>query len=80
MTETDIEYGHTKTILHARSVNKSRKIVTFSHLNSTNFNDNFNDNFMQEKVESTLVVSILSFVSFMFFHHLYVWERSQAAF
>ena len=52
MTETDIEYGHSKTILHARSVNKSRKIVTSSHLNSTNFNDNFNDNFMQEKVES----------------------------
>ena len=33
---------------------KSRKIITFSHLNSTNFNDNFNDNFkdnfMREKV------------------------------
>ena len=24
--------------------------VTFSHLNSTNFNDNFKDNFMMEKV------------------------------
>ena len=29
---------------------KSRKIITFSHLNSTNFNDNFKDNFTREKV------------------------------
>ena len=29
---------------------KSRKIITFSHLNSANFNDNFKDNFMREKV------------------------------
>ena len=69
MTETDIECGHTKTTLHARGVNKSRKIIAFSHLNSTNFNDNFKDNFMQENVKSTL-----------FSHHLYVWERSQSAF
>ena len=27
-----------------------RKIITFSHLNSINFNYNFKDNFMQEKV------------------------------
>ena len=47
MTETDIECGHTKTTLRARGVNKSRKIITFSHLNSTNFNDNFKDNLMQ---------------------------------
>ena len=80
MTETDIECGHTKTTLHARGVNKSRKIIAFSHLNSTNFNDNFKDNFMREKVKSTLIVLILSFASFVFFHHLYVWERSQIAF
>ena len=41
MTETDIECGHTKTTLYARGVNKSCKIITFSHLNSSNFNDNF---------------------------------------
>ena len=35
MTETDIECGHTKTTLHARGVNRSRKIITFSHLSST---------------------------------------------
>ena len=29
---------------------KSRKIITFSHLNSTNFKDNFKDNFIWEKV------------------------------
>ena len=29
---------------------KSRKIITFSHLNSINFNDNFKGNFMREKV------------------------------
>ena len=29
---------------------KSRKIITFSHLNSTNFNNNFKVNFMREKV------------------------------
>ena len=45
MTETNIECGHTKTTLHARGVNKSRKMVTFSHLSSSNFN-NFKDNFM----------------------------------
>ena len=67
MAETDIECGHTKTALHTRGINKSRKIVTFSHLNSTYFNNNFKDNFMQEKVKSTLVVFILSFASFVFF-------------
>ena len=51
-----------------------------SHLNSTNFNNNFKDNFMWEKVKSTMVVIILSFAWFMFFHHLYLWERSQIAF
>ena len=80
MTETNIECGHTKTNLHARGINKSRKIITFSYLNSTNFNDNFKDNFMQGKVKSTLVVLILSFASFVFFHQLYIWERSQVAF
>ena len=29
---------------------KSRKIITFSHLNSINFNYNFKDNFIREKV------------------------------
>ena len=80
MAEIDIECGHTKTTLHARGVSKSRKIITFSHLNSTNFNDNFKDNFMQEKVKSTLVVLILSFALFVFFHHIYVWERCQVTF
>ena len=55
MTETDIECGHTKITLHARGVHRSRKIITFSHLNSTNANVNF----MREKVKSTLVVLIL---------------------
>ena len=50
MTETDIECGHTKKTLHACGVNKSHKIITFSHLISTNFNDNFKDNLMQEKL------------------------------
>ena len=79
MTETDIECGHTKTTLHARGVNKSRKIFTFSHLNSTNFNDNFKDNFAQENFKSTLVVSILSFSLFVFFSSS-LRERSQVAF
>ena len=52
MTETGIECGHTKTTLYARGVNKSCKMITYSHLNSRNFNDNFKDNFMQEKVKS----------------------------
>ena len=51
MTETDIECGHTKATPHARGVNKSCKIITFSHLNSTNFNDNFKDNFRQENAQ-----------------------------
>ena len=55
MRETDIESGHTKTTLHARSVNSTRKIINFSHLNSTNVNDNF----MRKKVKSTLGVLIL---------------------
>ena len=80
MTETDIECGHAKTTLHARGVNKGRKIIAFSHLNSTNFNDNFKENFMEEKVKLTLVVLILSFVSFGVFYHLYVWEGFQTAF
>ena len=41
MTETDIECGHTKTTLYAHGVKKSCKMITFSHLNSSNFNDNF---------------------------------------
>ena len=80
MTETDIECGHTKTTLYARGVNKSCKMITFSHLNSSNFNDNFKDNFVLENVKSILVVLILSFASFLYFHHLYVWERFQNCF
>ena len=38
MTEADIERGHTKRTLYARGVNKSCKMITFSHLNSSNFN------------------------------------------
>ena len=48
MTETNTKCGHSKTSVHARGVNKSCKMITFSHSNSTNFNDNFKDNFMQE--------------------------------
>ena len=80
MTETDIEYGHTKTALYARGVNKGCKIITFSTLKSRNFNDNFKDNFMQGEVKPILVVLILSFASFLFFHHLYICKRSQIAF
>ena len=81
MTETDIECGHTKTALCARDINKVCKMIKFSHLNSRDFNDNFKDNFTQEEVKSILVVLILSFASFLFFHHLYVWEEpSQIAF
>ena len=54
MTETDIEFGHTKTTLHVCDVNRSRKIITFSHLSSTNVNNNF----MREKPKSKLVVLI----------------------
>ena len=74
MTETDIE------TLHAHGVNKSRKIIAFSHLNSTNFSDNFKDNFIRENMKSTLIVLILSFASFVFFRHLYVWDHSHNAF
>ena len=80
MTETGMECGHTKTTLYARGVNKNCKMITYSHLNSSNFNDNFKDNFMQEKVKSIYVVLILSFGSFLLFHHLYAWDRSQIAF
>ena len=52
MTETGIECGQTKTTLYAHGVNKSCKMITYSHLISSNFNDNFKDNFMQEKVKS----------------------------
>ena len=79
MTETDIECGHTKTTLHARGVNK-RKNIDFSHLNSTKFNNNFKDNFMRENVKSTLIVLTPSFASFVFFHHLDVWEHCQIPF
>ena len=67
MTETDIECGHTKTALYARGVNKGCKLIIFSHLNSSDFDDHFKDNFMQEEVKSILVVLILSFASFLFF-------------
>ena len=80
MTETDIECGHTKTALYARGVYKGCKMITFSHLNSIDFNDNFKYNFMQEEVTSILAVLILSFASFLFFHHLYFSELSQIAF
>ena len=76
MTETDTECGHTKTTLYARGVNKSCKMITFSHLKSSNFKDNF----MQEKVKSILLDLILLFVSFLSFHHLYVWEPPQIVF
>ena len=80
MTETDIECGNTKTTLHDRGDNKISKIIVFSCLNSTNFNNNFKDNFTRENVMLTLVVLILSFASFVLFHHLYVWNPSQISF
>ena len=76
MAETDIECGHTKTTLHARGVNKSRKIITFSHLNSTNFNDNFKDSFMREKVKSTLVVLTLSLLGFFMYIKQLGWGKN----
>ena len=59
MTETDIECRHTKTALYACGVKKGCKMITFSHLNSSDFNDNIKDNFMEEEVKSILVVLIL---------------------
>ena len=41
MTETDVEFCHIKTTPYACGVNKSCKMIIFSHLNSSNFNDNF---------------------------------------
>ena len=58
-----IEYCHTKATLYACGVNKSCKMITFSHLNSSDFDDNF----MEERVKSILVVLILSFAPFLFF-------------
>ena len=55
MTETDIVCGHAKATLHARGANRSRKIITFSYLKSTNVNDNF----MRENFKLTLVVLII---------------------
>ena len=80
MTEIDMECGNTKKTLYVSGVNKSCNMITFSHLKSSNFSDNFKENFKQEKVKSILVVLMLSFASFLFLHHLYVWERSQIAF
>ena len=74
MTETDRECGDTKTTLYIRDVNKSCKMITFSHLNSSNFNNNF----MQEKVKSIFVVLILSFARLLFI--IIIWEHSQIAF
>ena len=51
MTETDIECGGTKTTLYVCGINKSCRMITYSHLNSSNFNDNFKDNIMQEKIK-----------------------------
>ena len=79
MAENDIECGHTKTTLHVRGVNRSCEMITFSHLNSSNINDNLKDNSLLEKVKSILVVLILSFASFLFFHDLYALERSPIA-
>ena len=59
MTETDIECQHTKTALYACGVKKGCKMITFSHLNSSDFNDNIKDNFMEAEVKSILVVLIL---------------------
>ena len=41
MAETDIECGRTKATLYACGVNKSCKMITFSQLDFSNFNDNF---------------------------------------
>ena len=50
MAETDIECGHTKTALYARSVNKGYQMITFSHLNSSDFNDSFKDALCRKKL------------------------------
>ena len=71
-----IEYWRTKTTLHVHGVNKSRKIIAFSHLNSTNFKDNF----VGEKVKTNIGrINPLTCIICVF-HHLYVWEESQIAF
>ena len=67
MTETDIECGHTKTTLYARGVNKGCKMITISHLNSSDFNDNFKDHFIEKEVKSILVALILSLRRSCFF-------------
>ena len=46
MTETYTEFGHTQTVLYVRGVNKGCKMITFSHLNSSDFNDNVKYRFM----------------------------------
>ena len=67
MTEIDIECGHTKTNLYSHGVNKSWKMIAFSHLSSGNFNDNF----MSEKLKSILVR--INSIICATHHHLYVW-------
>ena len=51
---------------------KRRKIITFSHLNSTNFNNNFKITLCGKKLSQHWSYVYLSFASFTFFHHLYV--------
>ena len=48
MIETDIECGHTKATLYVHGM----EVITYSHLNVSNFNDNFKDGFIQQKVKS----------------------------
>ena len=47
------------------ALTKSCKMIAFSHLNSSNFNDNFKDNFMLEKLGriNPIICVILDFSS-----------------
>ena len=76
MTETNMECGHTKTTLHTRGVNRSCKIITFSHLNFTIANDNF----MREKVKSRLVVLALYLHDLCFFIIFMLWSVAKLLF
>ena len=50
MTEIDLECWDTKTVFYGRGVNKVCKMITYSHLNSSDFNDNFKDTLCRKKL------------------------------
>ena len=74
MAETDIECGHTKSILYARGVNKSCKMITFCHLNSINFKYNFKELYVGKSLVNIGRINPI-ICAILVFHYLYVWER-----